>query len=1019
MPTPVATARQCLTEEAARALDEAVAVARRRSHVQTTSLHAVSAMLSLPSSALRDACSHARSSAYSSRLQFRALELCVGVSLDRLASTKAAAAAEEVKEPPPVSNSLMAAIRRSQANQRRHPENFHLQQMHSNQQTASFLKVELKYFILSILDDPIVSRLFGDAGFTSYDIKMAILHPPITTSFTTSSRITSTTNRCPPPIFLCNLTDPTPSNINCTRIADSFVRNTGKKNQLLVGACASDALNSFVECVDNKRWSLLPHEISGLGIVSVEMELGELVCDKEDNWGFKFDKVASEVSEKLRDVSGPGVVVSIGDLKGLIEDGVSSKAVGFVVSELTRLMEESNGKVWLIAVVSDYEVYLKFVARFPSVEKDWELHPLPITSSKPVLDGFINSKSSFMGSFIPFGGFFPSSELKNPLLSINQPVTRCHLCNEKYEQEVAAIMNVGSTSSVADKYSENLSPWLQPSALDTSKGLETKGDRAALNSKILALQKKWNDKCQQVHHPQLFPKLGGMLLARPQVPPGDSFRFVADSKSNSKESSLSPTYSKTTGILTDTQNIPLHRPSMLIPKPSGAENLSVLHDSPCSSFVVPVTTDLGLGTLYTSTSQESNSPKLLDNRQSSCSSPTFGKQFHFLEYKTLKRNLLEKVSWQDEAIVAISQALSRCRNGNGKRRGQNPKGDIWLTFMGPDKVGKKKIAAALAEITFGSQESLIFADLSSHDRVDQSNTVFQSKEQNNYDLQFRGKTVVDYITSELRKRQSSVVFLENVDKADLLAQASLSKAIRTGKFPDSHGREISINNTIFILTSAFSKNNDPEKKYSEDCILGAKNRQMQLQVGRVYEDSGRNKVINVRIIPRKEISNPLSACSNKRKLSNFLDLNLPVEDMEQDIDDDYDENNPISGISEAWLQDFLNHVDESVVFKPFDFDSLADDLVRRINLRFQRIFGSEALLDIEYDVILQILAAAWLSDREKVEGWVDDVLTRMLHDAQQQYNLNAQSVVKLQACDGTFLENEADSVRLPTKIILN
>lgn len=79
MPTPVSTARQYLTDEAARVLDEAVNVARRRTHAQTTSLHAVSALLAPPSSLLREACARARSCAYSQRLQFRALELTVGV----------------------------------------------------------------------------------------------------------------------------------------------------------------------------------------------------------------------------------------------------------------------------------------------------------------------------------------------------------------------------------------------------------------------------------------------------------------------------------------------------------------------------------------------------------------------------------------------------------------------------------------------------------------------------------------------------------------------------------------------------------------------------------------------------------------------------------------------------------------------------------------------------------------------------------------------------------------------------
>ncbi|KAK7255156.1 hypothetical protein RIF29_28560 [Crotalaria pallida] len=44
--------------------------------------------------------------------------------------------------------------------------------------TTSFLKVELKLFVLSILDDPIVSRVLSEAGFRSCHVKLALLQPP-------------------------------------------------------------------------------------------------------------------------------------------------------------------------------------------------------------------------------------------------------------------------------------------------------------------------------------------------------------------------------------------------------------------------------------------------------------------------------------------------------------------------------------------------------------------------------------------------------------------------------------------------------------------------------------------------------------------------------------------------------------------------------------------------------------------------------------------------------------------------
>ncbi|MED6111624.1 hypothetical protein PIB30_053921 [Stylosanthes scabra] len=146
--------------EAARALDDAVAVARRRSHAQKTSLHAVSPYLALPSSSLRDAITRSRTAVIavaaavtvSPRLQLRALELSVGVSLNRLPSSKPSSTSSSSGDDdgPPVSNSLMAAIKRSQANQRRRPDTFHLMQIH-NHQSPQF---NGKSFLDTSLEDP-------------------------------------------------------------------------------------------------------------------------------------------------------------------------------------------------------------------------------------------------------------------------------------------------------------------------------------------------------------------------------------------------------------------------------------------------------------------------------------------------------------------------------------------------------------------------------------------------------------------------------------------------------------------------------------------------------------------------------------------------------------------------------------------------------------------------------------------------------------------------------------------------
>ncbi|MCI17198.1 ATP-dependent Clp protease ATP-binding subunit clpL, partial [Trifolium medium] len=207
------------------------------------------------------------------------------------------------------------------------------------------------------------------------------------------------------------------------------------------------------------------------------------------------------------------------------------------------------------------------------------------------------------------------------------------------------------------------------------------------------------------------------------------------------------------------------------------------------------------------------------------------------------------------------------------------------------------------------------------------------------------KTVNDYIAGELSKNPHSVVFLENVDKADFLVQSSLLQAIRRGKFPDSHGREISINSTIFILTSTVSKGNgssasEYSKMFYEETILDAKRCQMQLLFRDTSEDATSSFSTNVKIVPRKGFSKP--SFPNKRKqadtsdikegatskmqkkvhetsMSN-LDLNMPLEEGEEGMDDNDLEREIVVENSDSWFSDFCDQMDEKVIFKPFNFN---------------------------------------------------------------------------------------------------
>lgn len=640
--------------------------------------------------------------------------------------------------------------------------------------------------------------------------------------------------------------------------------------------------------------------------------------------------------------------------------------------------------------------------------------------------------------------------------------------------------------------------------------VQTKDDAATLNANTLVLQEKWNTICQRLHQAQQFPRLD-LPNASSLVPSAEGFHLVRNGKEGSSKNSSrseSQTANSIPCMPTDLQKIVPFKENIHLPMASDVENasfqpepsvkvsksqqigmespwlstcsiakMSMPPDRTSSTSVTSVTTDLGLGTLYASTSRKLESTKVPPHRgclqhfsgsisevdaasestshqiahSSSCSGPTMGGQYDVRDLKELRRSLAEKVCWQDEAIYSISQAISRCRSGDGRRCGSNLRGGIWLTFLGQDKVGKKRIASALAEIIFGTRESLICVDLGFQGRVVQSNSMFENQEFEGYDMKFRGKTLVDYIAGELRKKPQSVVFLQNVDKADLLAQSSLSQslsqAIRTGKFADSYGREISINNMIFVITSSIAKDTgtslatEGPVEFSEERILKAKRYKMKILVECVAHDACRCNVLNVRLTSTKGMSNPVSV--NKRKLietcgsgeqketfkiqepaqkvsRSYLDLNMPVDELGAETNHRDCESDTISENLEACLEEFFDLVDEKVIFKPFNFDALAGKVVKDISLQFQRTFGSEAMLEMDYEVMVQILAAAWLSDRDiAVQEWTEQVLCRSFDEAQRKYHLTAQSVLKLVSCEGSLMEEQAPGICLPARIIVS
>ncbi|CAA2970789.1 SMAX1-LIKE 7, partial [Olea europaea subsp. europaea] len=710
---------------------------------------------------------------------------------------------------------------------------------------------------------------------------------------------------------------------------------------------------------------------------------------------------------------------------------------------------------------------------------------------------------SLMESFVPLGGFFSTPpDMKSPLGSSYLNVIRCHLCNEKCEQEVTALSNGGFTDLSAEKNHSSLPSWMQMTehgALNAVAPLKVKDDGMLLSAKIAGVQRKWDGICQQHHHySQPLPKINSHKLSF-QSPCVPGTQVLEKRKGNASNDSSNHTYAsssecgsknKVPFLSTDLEQISSLKTRSPLDVLSEAENLKILsksykkpsavedesaslkpnplksssasinngHTSPTS--ITSVARDLSMHMLSASTGRETRKPveqchvdriKEFSGSLSTdantfsgiiSSHPTHSSSCFFnpKDPKMLYKALVERVGQQEEAIRMVVETIVERQTKIAGRRG-----DLWFNFQGPDRLGKMKLVLALCGILYGSTESLVCADLSFKEVITHTDTLFNLQGMNTYDVTIRGKTVIDYLAENLGKKPS-VVFLENIDKADPVVQNKLSHAVNTGRFSDLQGREVNVRNSLFVTTTRFMgggqifSSSQETTKYSEENILRAKGWPIRMLIGIDLNDDltsqnasqldGTDKGFSSPILMRKRkligTDGSTAPCGGLEKTkrvhkasNSFLDLNLPAEGSEVwDTCSADPDCNSISENSRSWLEDFIQQIDKMVVFKPFDFDGLADKILKDMKECLRKVVGTDCLLETEPEVIEQLLAATYLEGCKKVEEWIQHVLKQGFLDARKKFSHNACSVVKLVSCKGISPE-ETPQILLPARIMTN
>jgi len=157
----------------------------------------------------------------------------------------------------------------------------------------------------------------------------------------------------------------------------------------------------------------------------------------------------------------------------------------------------------------------------------------------------------------------------------------------------------------------------------------------------------------------------------------------------------------------------------------------------------------------------------------------------------MEERLRQRVVGQDEAIVAVSNAIRRARAGL-----QDPNRPIGsFMFLGPTGVGKTELAKALAEFLFDDENAMIRIDMSEYQERHTVSRLIGAPPG------YVGYEEGGQLTEAIRRRPYSVVLFDEVEKAHPEVFNVLLQVLDDGRLTDGHGRTVDFRNTIIIMTS--------------------------------------------------------------------------------------------------------------------------------------------------------------------------------------------------------------------------
>ena len=157
----------------------------------------------------------------------------------------------------------------------------------------------------------------------------------------------------------------------------------------------------------------------------------------------------------------------------------------------------------------------------------------------------------------------------------------------------------------------------------------------------------------------------------------------------------------------------------------------------------------------------------------------------------LDQILHEKVIGQDEAVVAVADAVLRARSG--LKDPHRPIGSF--IFLGPTGVGKTELARTLAAALFDREDNMVRIDMSEYMEKHAVSRLIGAPPG------YVGYDEGGQLTEAVRRKPYAVILFDEIEKAHPDVFNTLLQLLDDGRLTDNQGRTVDFKNTVVIMTS--------------------------------------------------------------------------------------------------------------------------------------------------------------------------------------------------------------------------